>query len=191
MVFKKALIITLHRVTAGNNVILHLLSMFKHQKKTMVKFITQLEMVTLQRKLLQKKVLLNSMCEHRAASMICFFFFQCVWSMERKPNKSLGTLDFAQGSVITWGTHFEETKLVASTAGRPVPESMSISWIFTPVGTISQEAVKMKHTLWTQSPPKKNCCVHCGNFSNIELVNVLEFTCPKTQISSQQNGFES
>lgn len=39
--------------------------------------------------------------------------------------------------IITWATHFEDTKLVASIAGRPVWESMSISWILTSVGTIS------------------------------------------------------
>lgn len=50
----------------------------------------------------------------------------------------------AQRRVITCGTHFEETKLVASITGRPVPESMSISWIFTPVGTISWGTMKLK-----------------------------------------------
>lgn len=38
---------------------------------------------------------------------------------------------------VTCGTHFEETKLVASITERPVPESMSINWIFTFVGTTS------------------------------------------------------
>lgn len=50
----------------------------------------------------------------------------------------------AQRRVITCGTHFEETKLVASITGRPVPESMSISWIFTPVGTISWGTMQLK-----------------------------------------------
>ena len=50
----------------------------------------------------------------------------------------------AQRRVITCGTHFEETKLVASITGRPVPESMSISWIFTPVETISWGTMKLK-----------------------------------------------
>jgi len=50
----------------------------------------------------------------------------------------------AQRRVITCGTHFEETKLVASITGRPVPESMSISWIFTSVGTISWGTMKLK-----------------------------------------------
>lgn len=50
----------------------------------------------------------------------------------------------SQRGVITCGTHFEDTKLVASITGRPVPESMSISWIFTPVGTISWGTMKLK-----------------------------------------------
>lgn len=50
----------------------------------------------------------------------------------------------AQRRVITCGTHFEETKLVASITDRPVRESMSISWIFTPVGTISWKTMKLK-----------------------------------------------
>lgn len=45
---------------------------------------------------------------------------------------------------ITCGTHFEETKLVASITGRPDPESMSISWIFTPVGRISWGTMRLK-----------------------------------------------
>lgn len=45
---------------------------------------------------------------------------------------------------LTCGTHFEETKLVASITGRPAPESMSISWIFTPVGTISWGTMELK-----------------------------------------------
>lgn len=44
----------------------------------------------------------------------------------------------------TCGTHFEETKLVASITGRPAPESISISWIFTPVGTISWGTMELK-----------------------------------------------
>lgn len=37
---------------------------------------------------------------------------------------------------LTWGTHLGETKLVASITGSPASESMSISLIFTGVGTI-------------------------------------------------------
>lgn len=33
---------------------------------------------------------------------------------------------------------------MASITGRPAPESMSISWIFTPVGTISWGTMKLK-----------------------------------------------
>lgn len=37
---------------------------------------------------------------------------------------------------LTWGTHFGETKLVASITGSPASESMSTSLIFTAVGTM-------------------------------------------------------
>ncbi len=60
----------------------------------------------------------------------------------------------AQRRVITCGTHFEETKLVASITGRPVPESMSISWIFTPVGTISWGTMKLKQLFLDLIPLK-------------------------------------
>lgn len=47
-------------------------------------------------------MLLYSVCEHTAVSEAKFFFFllflsQCACSAERKTNKSLGTLGFAQG----------------------------------------------------------------------------------------------
>lgn len=58
-----------------------------------------------------------------------------------------------QRRVITCGTHFEETKLVASITDRPVPESMSISWIFTPVGTISWGTMKLKQHFLDLIPP--------------------------------------
>lgn len=38
---------------------------------------------------------------------------------------------------FTWGTHFAETKLVASTIGNPEETSILISSTFTEVGTIS------------------------------------------------------
>jgi hypothetical protein len=37
---------------------------------------------------------------------------------------------------VTCGTHFGETKLVASTTDRPAPTSLCISWIFTDAGTL-------------------------------------------------------
>lgn len=83
------------------------------------------------------------MCEHTAVSeakVFFFFFFFFLSALAARKERLINhsaLLGLHKGSVITWGTHFEETKLVASTAGRPVPESMSISWIFTPVGTIS------------------------------------------------------
>lgn len=82
------------------------------------------------------------MCEHTAVSeaKVFFFFFFFLSALAARKERLINhsaLLGLHKGSVITWGTHFEETKLVASTAGRPVPESMSISWIFTPVGTIS------------------------------------------------------
>ena len=60
----------------------------------------------------------------------------------------------AQRRVITCGTHFEETKLVASITGRPVPESMSISWMFTPVGTLSWGTMKLKQLFLDLIPLK-------------------------------------
>lgn len=36
----------------------------------------------------------------------------------------------------TWGTHFGETKLVASTTGNPEDTNLRISSTFTPVGTV-------------------------------------------------------
>lgn len=59
-----------------------------------------------------------------------------------------------QRRLITCGTHFEETKLVASITGRPVPESMSISWIFTSVGTISWGTMKVKQLFLDLIPLK-------------------------------------
>lgn len=52
-----------------------------------------------------------------------------------------------QRIVITCGTHFEDTKLVASITGRPVSESMFISWILTLVGTISWKTMKWRPSL--------------------------------------------
>lgn len=60
----------------------------------------------------------------------------------------------AQRRVITCGTHFEDTKLVASITGRPVSESMSISWILTPVGTISWKTMKWRRLFLDLIPLK-------------------------------------
>lgn len=63
-------------------------------------------------------------------------FGSCADKKNNRINHS-ALFSYTQRRVITCGTHFEETKLVASITGRPVSESMSISWILTPVGTIS------------------------------------------------------
>lgn len=96
---------------------------------------------------------------------------------EKRIIKNSALYHSEQRRLLTCGTHFEETKLVASITGRPVPESMSISWIFTPVGTISWGTMKQKElelalmrggTQQTLFPPPVtsaiSICVHnfCG-----------------------------
>lgn len=63
--------------------------------------------------------------------------FLCASVDQEKRIKYSALYSSEKRRLLTCGTHFEETKLVASITGRPAPESMSISWILTPVGTIS------------------------------------------------------
>lgn len=67
---------------------------------------------------------------------------------EKRIIKNSALYHSEQRRLLTCGTHFEETKLVASITGRPASESMSISWIFSPVGTISWNTMKLKMA-WT------------------------------------------
>lgn len=87
----------------------------------------------------------------------------------------------AQRRNITCGTHFEETKLVASITGRPVPESMSISWIFTPVGTISWGTMELKQLFLDLIPLKMGgttCRYLVHFFPSLHYPSVtLTFTC--------------
>lgn len=81
-------------------------------------------------------------------------FSSCLRRLQRESSALLCTLWLCKRRVITCGTHFEETKLVASITGRPAPESMSISWIFTPVGTISWGTMKLKQLFLDLIPLK-------------------------------------
>lgn len=73
---------------------------------------------------------------------------------------------------LTWGTHFGETKLVASITGSPASESMSISLIFTGVGTMFCNRQKPRKGKSATSVPKHGPTVrtsasslHCASSS--------------------------
>lgn len=111
--------------------------------------------------------------------------------------KSLSAL-FArtQRGAITCGTHFEDTKLVTSITGRPVSESMFISWILTPVGTISCEdndtelALRIQLTEGSEVPLHASAQFSCFAFAIgiIYCIQLLHLYLKKENFSKSQRA---
>lgn len=73
--------------------------------------------------------------------MLCALCHYQSWTLKGRQGKNLLSL-------LTWGTHLGDTKLVASMTERPVSDSILIKSIFTSVGTMFYEGNrKRKHSL--------------------------------------------
>lgn len=147
------------------------LDMFKHCKKTIVKFMTEHEMATIYYEI-KKNASLQHVWAHSCVRGKGFFFLlflsRCACSAERKTNKSLGTLGFAQGE-----RYYLRYPLWRDKAGG-LDRWQARSWKhvyqldFHPcrdnfLGSSENET----HTFWTWCPPKKKWCVQCSDFSSI------------------------